>query len=144
MNTTTTNILWFDDDDAVLHIFVGSFLDKVSLRPNFHRTRCPSDAKTVGHQTCRKHNPWLWTKQEKLEVHMTDNQTWNSCRKVASDHELTFGSATEPAENKHNALWPCTIHGHLLQPEHGASVVRMYWSTRLSFVLNRGLSLVGK
>ena len=34
---------------------------------NFNRIRCPDDAKTVGHQTCRKQNPQLWTKQKKLK-----------------------------------------------------------------------------
>ena len=43
-------------------------------------------------------------KTGKVEVHITDNQSWNSCRKVASDHEFTFGSAIEPTEKKHDAL----------------------------------------
>ena len=34
-------------------------------------------------------------KTAKVEVHITDYQSWNSCRKVASDHEFTFGSAIE-------------------------------------------------
>ena len=42
-------------------------------------------------------------KTGKVEVHISDNQSWNSCRKVASDHELTFGSAIEPAKKKHKA-----------------------------------------
>ena len=40
----------------------------------------------------------------KVEVHITDNQSWNSCRKVASNHEFTFGSAKEPTKKKHDAL----------------------------------------
>ena len=43
-------------------------------------------------------------KTAKVEVHITDYQSWNSCRKVASDHEFTFGSAIEPTKRKHNAL----------------------------------------
>ena len=43
-------------------------------------------------------------KTGKVEVHITDNQSWNSCRKVASDHEFTFGLAEEPTKEKHNAL----------------------------------------
>ena len=38
-----------------------------SWRPNVNRTCCPNDAKTVGHQTLKKWNPWSWTKQEKLK-----------------------------------------------------------------------------
>ena len=56
-------------------------------------------------------------KTGKAEVHIIDNQSWNSCRKVASDHEFTFSSASKPTEKNHNALWSCTIHGHLLQPK---------------------------
>ena len=44
-----------------------NFLDKVSGWPTFNMTRCPDDAKAVGHQTCRKQILWLWTKQEKLK-----------------------------------------------------------------------------
>ena len=40
----------------------------------------------------------------KVEVHFTDNDSWNSCRKVAFDQEVTFGSAIEPTKKKHNAL----------------------------------------
>ena len=36
------------------------------LKTKFNRTRCPDDTKT-GHQTFRKQNQWLWTKQEKLK-----------------------------------------------------------------------------
>ena len=43
-------------------------------------------------------------KTGKVEVHITDNQSWNSCCKVASDHKFAFGSATEPTEKKRNAL----------------------------------------
>ena len=57
-------------------------------------------------------------KTGKAKVHITDsdNQSMNSCHEVASDHKFTFGSAIEPTKKKHNALWLCTIHGHLLQP----------------------------
>ena len=47
-------------------------------------------------------------KAGKVEVHMSDNQSWNSCHKVASDHELTFGSAIEPKKDK--ALCALTMH----------------------------------
>ena len=43
-------------------------------------------------------------KTGKVEVHITDNQSWNSCHEMASDHEFTFGSAAEPTKKKHNAL----------------------------------------
>ena len=39
-------------------------------------------------------------KTGKVEGHITDNQSWNSCRKVASDHEFIFGSAKEPTKKK--------------------------------------------
>ena len=54
-------------------------------------------------------------KTGKVEVHFTNNQSWNSCRKMASDHEFTFDLATQPTKKKHNALaltvhytWPLT------------------------------------
>ena len=31
----------------------------------------------------------------KVQVHITDSQSWSSCRRVLSDHEFIFGSATE-------------------------------------------------
>ena len=43
-------------------------------------------------------------KAGKVEVHMTDNQSWNSCRKVASDHEFTFRSGIEPEKKQQNTL----------------------------------------
>ena len=43
-------------------------------------------------------------KTGKVEVYITDSQSWNGCHKVASDHEFTFGSAIEPTKKKHNAL----------------------------------------
>ena len=42
-------------------------------------------------------------KTGKVEV-VTDNQSWNSCRKVVSDHESTSGSTIESTKKKHNAL----------------------------------------
>ena len=52
----------------------------------------------------QKRKSMVVNKTGKVEVHITDNQSWNSCRKVASDHEFTFGSAIEPTEKKHDAL----------------------------------------
>ena len=43
-------------------------------------------------------------KTGKVEVHITDSQSWNRCCKGPSDHEFTFGSAIEPTEKKHDAL----------------------------------------
>ena len=128
---------WFSMKGSVAH-FLSTLQDKVSWRPNFNRTRCPDEAKTVGHKTCRKQNPWLWTKPEKLEVHIIDNQSWNSCCRVVSDHEFTFGSAREPT--KHCALRSC----RLLQPKDSVPAVRMHLSTRVCFPLTWGLNLVGK
>ena len=122
--------------------FLSTLQDKVSWRPNFDRTWCPDDAKIVGHQTYIEENPWLWTnKTGKVEVHITDNQSLNSCHKVAFDYKFTFSSAFESTKKKHYAF---TIHGHLLQPKHGASAVWMHWSMCLSFALNGGLKFVGE
>ena len=76
---------------SVAH-FLITLQDKVSWRPNFNRTQCPDDAKTAGHQTCRKQTKSAvvnktWT----VEVHITDDQSWNSYCKVASDHEFAVG-----------------------------------------------------
>ena len=100
---------------------------------------CPDDAKTVRHQTCRTQNPWFWTEHEKLKF--TDSWFCNSCHRVVSVHEVTFSSALQPT--KHNALWPCSRHGHLLQPKHDAHVVQMHWLTRLCFSLTWGFDLMG-
>ena len=43
-------------------------------------------------------------KRGKDEVHITDNQSLNSCHKVASDREFTFGLAKGPTKKKLNAL----------------------------------------
>ena len=40
----------------------------------------------------------------KVEVDIIDSQSWNSCREVASDLELTVGSAREPTKTRHDAL----------------------------------------
>ena len=79
---------WPIDVSVAFFLFFFStfyLLDKVSWRPNFDRTHCPGDAKAVGHQTCRKPNLCLGTEQ-KIEVHITDHLSWNSCCKVVSDH----------------------------------------------------------
>ena len=43
-------------------------------------------------------------KTGKVEIHITENQSWNSCYKVASNHKLTLGSAIEPTKKRHNVL----------------------------------------
>ena len=62
-------------------------------------------------------------KTGKFEVYITDNQYWNSCHKVASSHEFTFGLVTQCTKEKQIALWLCAVHGDLLQPKHGASKI---------------------
>ena len=58
----------FQRQRAVLHFF---FLSPCRTKcPGYQisiGTWCPNNAKTVGHQTCRKQNPKLWTKQEKFK-----------------------------------------------------------------------------
>ena len=78
--------------------FLSTLLDKMSWGPNFNRTWCPDDVKTVGHQACRKQNPWLWTKQLNLKVDITDDQSWKSYCKVASDHEFAVGWTIQPTK----------------------------------------------
>ena len=53
----------------MLHILLSILEDKVSWRPKFNRTQSSDNAKTVGHQTCRKKKKilLLWTKHEKLK-----------------------------------------------------------------------------
>ena len=46
----------------------------------------------------------VMNKTGKVEVHFIDNQSLNSRRKVASDHEFTFSSAREPTKKKHHAF----------------------------------------
>ena len=112
--------------------------DKVSWRPNCNRTWYPDDAKNSRTPDLKKTKSMVVNKTVKVKVHITDNQSWNSCRKVASDHEFAFCWVKEPTKEKQTALWPCTIHGHWLQPK------QMHRSTRLSFSLNHGLNFVGK
>ena len=56
----------------------------------------------------------------KAVVHVTDNQSWNSCGKVASDHEFTFGSAREPTKKKFkhidHALYMATYFSQNMVP----------------------------
>ena len=77
---------------------LSTLQDKVSWRPNFNRTQCPDDAKTGGTPDLQKTQSMVVIKTGKFEVHITDNQSWNGCHKVASDHEFTFASAIEPTK----------------------------------------------
>ena len=77
----------------------------MSWKPDFNRIGCPYDATTVGHKTWKKTKPMVVYKPGKVEIHnhITDNQSWNSCHKVASDHEFVSGSAKEPTKKRDNA-----------------------------------------
>ena len=37
------------------------------MQLNLNRMRCPDGPKTIGHQTCRKQTPGLWTKHEQFK-----------------------------------------------------------------------------
>ena len=111
----------------------------VSWSPNFNCTWCPDDAKTIGHQTWREKKSVVVNM--KSYVHITNNQSWNSCQGVVYDHEVTFCSAFQPI--KHDALWPCTIYGCSLQPKHGVPAIWMHLSTHQYSAWTRGLNLVG-
>ena len=52
----------------------------------------------------RKTESVVVNKTGKVEVHITENQSWNSRGKEVSDHEFTFGSATGPTKKRHNEL----------------------------------------
>ena len=58
----------------------------------------------IGTPDLQKAKSMVVNETEKVEVHITDNQSWNSWCKVASDHELTVGSAIEHTKKKHNVL----------------------------------------
>ena len=81
------------------------------------------------------------TRSWKVEVLTTNNQYWNSCCRVVSDHEVTFGSAIEPT--KHSLMYfdHALYNGHLLHPKYGAPVVQMCLSTHLCFAQSWGLNL---
>ena len=94
---------------SVAH-FLSTLQDKVSWRPNFNRTVswwCKNDRSP----DLQKIKSLVVNRMRKVEVHITDNHSWNSCCKVASDHEFTFGAVM--TKKKHNALWSCTIHDHI-------------------------------
>ena len=115
----------------------------MSWRPNFYRTWCPDDAKTVGHQICRNKIGGCEQNRKSWSSHHWQSVLEQLC-KEASDHEFTSGSAVEPTKKTLNALWPCSIQGYLLQPKHGAYPVQMPLSTYLCFALSWGLNVVGK
>ena len=52
----------------------------------------------------QKTKPVILNTIGKVKVDIIDDQSWNSCHKVASDHEFTFRSAIEPTKKKDNAL----------------------------------------
>ena len=83
----------------------------MSWRPNFNRTRCSDDVKTVRAPDLQKTKSVFVDKTGKVEVHITDNQSWNSCRKVVADREFTFGSAID-LQGKNAMYFDCAlIHG---------------------------------
>ena len=92
---------------AVLYIF-EHLIGQDVLEPYFNRTWCLDDAKTIGHQTFRKKKSVVVNKTWKVEIRVTDHQSWNSCQKVVCDHEVTFSSASQPT--KPDVLWPCTVY----------------------------------
>ena len=97
---------------SVLHIFLSPcrlVQDKVSWRLYINRTRCSDDAKTVAHHTCKKKFVVV-NKTGKVEVRIADNQSWNSCHKVVSDHELTSGSGIEPTKKKSTMLFDHALY----------------------------------
>ena len=112
-------------------------LDTVSWWCENSRTPDLEKTKSTGNKTWQAENK-IW----KVWVHVTDNESWNSCCRVVCNHESTFSSAVKPT--KHNVLWPCTIRGRLLLPKHGVPAVWMHLSTPLSFALTWGLNSVEK
>ena len=117
-----------------------------------YRTECPGDQILKGHgvpMTQKTRTPELKktksvavNKTGKVEVHITDNQSWSSCHKVASHHEFTSRSAKEPTKKK--SLYALILYYTWpLQPKLGAPAVWTHRSMHLSSVMNWGLNFVG-
>ena len=105
-------------------------------------TRCPDDVRTRKYQTCGKQNSWLWTQQEKLKftsLIISPGTPAVKCLLI-----MTLLSVQLYSPTKRSALWPCTIHGRLLQPKHGVPAVWLPLSTCLCFALMGGFNLVGQ
>ena len=83
--------------------FLIILYDKVSWRPNLigHGVQMMQKQQDARLKQNKIHG---CEQNRQVEVHITDIQSWNSCRKVASDCEFTFDSAIEPTKKKHNAL----------------------------------------
>ena len=126
-------LYWSSVAPFFLSFFFSTLLDKVSCDqisighgiPVTQKQQCTRLAK-------KKKKSVVVNKPGKVEVHITGNQSRNSWSKVAADHEFTVGWSVEPTKKRHNALWPFTILGHLPQPEHGISAVRMHSSSSSS------------
>ena len=61
-----------------------------------HSQQSPKDAKTIGHQTCRQQNPWLWAKHGRLNLVIQTCLT-PSCLNTSVfcvDLRLEFGGKT--------------------------------------------------
>ena len=134
--------------DTCVSVALFFFQHLTERRLNFNRTWCP-DVKTIGHQTCRKQDLWLWTKLEKPKITSLTISPGTAAKEcffvvvVFSGHEVTFSSPVEPT--KHTALWLRTAHGCLLQQKHGAPSVQMHLPTCLCFAMTWDLNLmVGK
>ena len=111
-------------------------------RPEFNRTQCPDDAKSVGHQTCRKQNSLLWTKQDKLRFTSltispeTAAVEWYLITNLLSVQLLSLQSIMC---FDHALYMAAYFSQNIVSP-----VVQAHLSTPLSFALIWGLTLVGK
>ena len=95
---------WSTRNSCSVEHFLSTLYDKMSWRPNFNRTWCPDVQKDIrlATTTTTKIESVVIHKVSKVEVHITDNQSMNSCCRLISDHEVIFGSAIESL--KHNML----------------------------------------
>ena len=117
-----------------------------------YTSKCPGDpiVKGLGVPMIQKQdskltkNSLVVSKTWRVNVTVTDGQSWNSSALEWFLIWICFHSAIKPMEQ--NALWPRNtyIHGHVLLSEHGVPAVPMQLSTCQCFVLTWGLSLAGK
>ena len=80
------------------------------LKPKFDRTQCPWWCKNSRTSDLQKTKSVVVNRTGKVEVHITDNQSWNSCHKVASDNEFTFSSAVVPTKKNSIMHHDCALY----------------------------------
>ena len=99
---------------------------------HFWITLGQSVLETLGYQTCRIQTPWLWTKQEKLKfTSLTISPETAAVKWLLIMNLLLVQLKSLQRKSIMRVDHALYMHGRLL---------RMHWSARLSFALNRGLN----